>query len=321
MKHIDPHVHCRDEKEAYKGTIFQVSLRARIQRIEAIFDMPNTEPPIISKRRVEERLKLAEEKGCCVKYYLYVGLTSDKEQIKEAVEIAETNPQVVGLKLYAAKSVGSLGVTTQEQQKELYRTLAELGYRGVLAVHCEKESKFKPELWNPQKPWTHGLARPPEAEIESLRDQIKFAQEAGFKGILYVCHVSCPESVDLIWAAKSRLRMACGVTPHHLLFTEEEMKTEMGLAFKVNPPLRDARSVTMLREYLKQGKIDWFETDHAPHIKEEKLNPPYLSGIATLLFYKTSLTWLNQLGISWQEIEKLTYWNIKRVFGEKLRGV
>jgi len=42
--------------------------------------------------------------------------------------------------------------------------------------------------------------------------------------------------------------------------------------------LRDKEDVMNLRQYLKKGKIDWIETDHAPHSMGEKLALPYLSG-------------------------------------------
>lgn len=310
---VDPHVHCRDEEQANKATIRSVSELARRQGIQAIFDMPNCKRPITSRKRVNERIALAEKEKPVVDYYLYVGLTADRDQIAEAVEIVKTEPKVCGLKAYFGPSVGNLGVTETRDQRNIYQTLARRGYI-VLAGHCEKESLFKPKLWNPKEPWTHCLARPPQAEIESVRDQIKFALETDFKGNLHICHVSCPESVDLIHQVRRRLRITCGVTPHHILFTSERLKEKDGLLYKVNPPLRNPKRVKKLRQYLKQGKIDWIETDHAPHTLKDKLEHPYCSGIPSLKMYKRLLFWLNREGLSWKEIEKLTYWNIVNTF-------
>lgn len=313
-KSIAVHVHCRDAKESYKDTILRVSAIAKIQRIEAIFDMPNTDPPILKKEDVETRLKMVKEKGCFVRYYLFVGLTADSNQIREAAEMANTHPQVVGLKLFSARSVGNLGVTTEEEQIMVYQALAELKFEGVLAVHCEKESLMRPELWDPTKPWTHGLARPPASEIESVEDQIKFAKESGYQGHLHICHISCPESADLVLEAKRCLRITCAVTPQHLLFSEEVMRTPTGLLYKVNPPLRSSARVEILRDYLLRGKIDWIEPDHARHTKEEKLGPPYLSGIPSLDFWLDFLAWLRRIGLANNQIEDLTSKNILKVF-------
>ena len=85
--YIDSHVHCRDGKQAYKETVRHALAVAENAGVDAIFDMPNTEPPIITREQVIERLKLADSFNSNVFYGLYVGLTSDISQIKEAVKI------------------------------------------------------------------------------------------------------------------------------------------------------------------------------------------------------------------------------------------
>jgi len=311
--HIDPHVHCRDWNQAYKATIKSVCELAKNQGIVAVFDMPNTIPPITSKKLVEKRLRLAEKEGCSDIYHLYIGITKDPKQIKECVKVVKEYPKVIGIKMYAGRSVGDLAIINEEDQKRVYEELVQAEYDGVLAVHCEKENLFKLELWNPNKPETWNLARPVEAEIESVKDQIKFAKETGFKGNLHICHISTPEAVNIVQKAKSRLKITCGVTPHHLTFSTLKMKGRKGIRYKVNPPLRDYKTVLELRNYLKKEKIDWIESDHAPHTREEKLFY-YMSGIQSLKFYSIFLNSIKKWGISENQIFKLTYENIKRVF-------
>lgn len=320
MKHIDPHVHCRDGREAYKTTIGKVARLAQKQEIVAIFDMPNTNPPILREKDVTGRLKLAKRRRPQIKYFLYVGLTADEKQVREAIEIVKNFPEVIGPKLYLSGS--ELKVTRETDQENIFRILSEMDYRGVLPVHCQKEGFFNPRLFNPEEPWTWGLAWPPEAETEAVRDQIKFAKEAKFKGNLHICHITLPESVDLVWQAKKEINISCGVTPHHLLFSEDTIKkSKSGLLYKVNPPLRSQRDVEELLDRLRERKIDWIETDYAPHLREEKLYPPYLSGINSLRLYQKCLFWLSVRGLTWLDIQDLTYWNIKKVFGDKLKGV
>src|SRR5271155_2706758 len=118
--HIDPHVHCRDWDQAYKATIKSVTETARRQGVVAIIDMPNTAPPIITEELVNRRLQTAESEGCLKGYYLYIGATSDPEQLKKAAKIVETNPRVLGMKLYAGKSVGDLEISSEEGQRKVY---------------------------------------------------------------------------------------------------------------------------------------------------------------------------------------------------------
>lgn len=316
---IDPHVHCRDGKQAYKGTIKSVFEIADEQGVKRIFDMPNTDPPILSERRVQRRLKLVpgSREG---DYFLYVGATADERQLEGAVRCYEKYGEVVGVKLYAGESVGGLAVTGIEEQRKVYKTLTELGYTGVLAVHCEKEDYLRPEFWDPSEPITHSQARPKIAEIKSIKDQIKFAMETDFNGTLHICHVSCPESVELIAEARNeKMKITCGVTPHHILWDNNMLKETVGLFYKTNPPLRGKDDVAILRQHLREGRIDWIETDHAPHADNEKIYPHYLSGHPSLYLYGEFVSdFLPSIGISAEQVKNLTHGNIYMAFENKL---
>ena len=313
LEHIDAHVHCRDWNESYKATIKSVTELARSQNVCAVFDMPNTNPPIVSRKLVEKRIETAREEGCLNGYYLFMGITSDPEQIRGAVEVVKNNPIVVGIKMFAGKSVGDLAIIDECAQMEVYRELAQARYDGVLAVHCEKESLLQMDLWNPNNPQSWNLARPPEAEVESVKDQIRFAGKSNFEGVLHICHVSTPKTVQVI-REETELNITCGVTPHHVTYATRDMTGSNGLMYKVNPPLRDYLTMTLLRDCLRQGKINWIETDHAPHTRREKLHPPYMSGIQSLMSYSSFLSDLMTDGFTRDQIFELTYKNIKKIF-------
>ena len=315
---IDPHVHCRDGKQSYKETISHVFEIAEKQGIEKIFDMPNTDPPILHENDIRKRLKLVP-KNRREDYFLYLGATSDKNQLEEAVECYDKYREVIGIKMYAGRSVGNLALISEEEQREVYQVLSSIGYKGVLAVHCEKEDYLKPELWKPAVPITHSYARPKEAESHSVKDQIKFAKEAKFNGILHIVHISCPESVELVSNERKKMKITCGVTPHHILWSNEMLERPDGLLYKTNPPLRNRKDVEILREQLKKGEIDWIETDHAPHAIGEKLFYPYLSGFPSLYLYKNFIEkFLPSIGIDKELIKKLTFENIYKIFKNKL---
>jgi len=319
---IDPHVHCRDWDQNYKETIKHALLVAKKIGSSGIFDMPNTSPPINSREAIERRLTDAAKIKSPVFYGIYAGLTSDKNQIKEVVKTwKELFPKVVGLKMFAGHSVGNLGIVEEEEQKLVYQTLAAEGYDGVLAVHCEKESLLKPDLWNPVNPKSHSFARPPESEIESVKDQINFAQTSKFKGVLHIAHVSVPESIDLIERARrqKKIRISCGLTPHHCLLNYDLIpESKKGLLYKVNPPLRRKESSEKMLIFLKEGKINWIETDHAPHTLKDKLEEPFMSGFPGLPFYPHFLKFLLGNGFSKLQIRNLTHNNICNTFGINL---
>ncbi len=316
---IDPHVHCRDGNEAYKETIKHVFEVAKAQGVKIIFDMPNTKPPILTEADVLERLELVP-KTEVGNYFLFLGLTSDEQQLQEAVNVYRKFKEVIGFKLYAGESVGDLAVIDPKKQFGIYRILADLNYKGVLAVHCEKESELKSEEWDPLNPISHSFARPQQAEISAIQDQIRFAKEMDFQGTLHIVHISCPKSVELVDEARKDIKITCGVTPHHILWDAREMNRPDGLLYKMNPPLRSQVTVSGLIKLLIAGKIDWIETDHAPHAIGEKLFFPYLSGFPSLYLYRKFVEeFLPSIGVSPKQIRKLTFENICRTFGLEMQ--
>jgi dihydroorotase len=62
------------------------------------------------------------------------------------------------------------------------------------------------------------------------------------------------------------------VTPHHLLLTEEDVRT-MDTRMKMHPPLATEADRRALIDGLRSGVIDCVATDHAPHAREEKEVP------------------------------------------------
>ena len=314
---IDPHVHCRDWNEKQKETIEHALIVAENIGLDAIFDMPNTNPEITTKERVKERLELAKSTNSKVFYGLHIGLTSDPIQIKNAVEIYYNEPQVVGLKLFAGKSVGNLEVIDEKKQQLIYDTLSKLKDDGVLVVHCEKEGDMINELWDPKNPISHCYARPPIAEINSVIDQIKFAKDNNFKGHLHIAHVSVPESVDLIKKARNFLDISCGVTPHHILLNHDYMLKENGIMYKMNPPLRCDAFSSILIEYLKEGLIDNLESDHAPHTIKDKIDK-YMSGIPNLPFWPVIINELKtNYDFTEQKIKEINHDNIINIYSKK----
>jgi len=314
--YIDPHVHLRDFSQKHKETIKHGLEVAYDSGLDALFDMPNTDPPIVTEAIVLERLNIANEANVPEVFYgIYMGLTVEPEQIKHAVDAyRKLFPRIIGVKLYAGHSVGNLGVITEENQRTAYEILAKEGYDGVLAVHCEKESYLDSKKWDPLQPITHCYARPEIAEIESVKDQLKLAKETGFNGKLHVAHISSPKAVELVAEAKNQgMDVSSSTCPHYFIYDWNQMHGENGILWTMNPSLREPASKEKIFQYLKDGKIDWIETDHAPHLLEEKIKNPYMPGIPGIAWWPIFEELLRQQNFSDKQIEELTFSNaIKR---------
>ncbi len=336
---IDPHVHRRDWNQAAKEPLrhgLSVAWRAGL---DGVFEMPNTDPPLTSReailRRIEDADAAIAAAGIRIFHGLYAGVTAVPRQIEEAVRAwRELFPRVIGLKLYAGHSTGNMGIVDPREQALVYRTLAALGYTGVLAVHCEKEGLLRPGEWDPARPASHARARPPAAEVASVDDQRSLARAARFTGTLHVCHISTPWAVDLVrgthesggggaagggpggmaGGAADVFRTTCGLAPHHALLDAGMMERPDGILLKVNPPLRPLPLPSLMLKRLLAGDIDWIETDHAPHTREDKTRG-HASGMPILPFYPRFIRMLSEKGLTRQRISELTHGAICRTFG------
>lgn len=136
-----------------------------------------------------------------------------------------------------------------------------------------------------------GLAGQPDvAEASQVARDLLLAEYLDMH--IHLAHVSCRKSVDLIaWAKKRGVKVTAETCPHYLLLTEEALDGYDSNT-KVNPPLRTADDVEALLAGIKDGTIDMFATDHAPHAAHEKevefmIAPCGISGLDTAL----PLTW------------------------------
>ncbi|MFH0808156.1 MAG: dihydroorotase [archaeon] len=318
---IDPHVHLRDWDQKNKETVLHGLNVAYKAGCDAIFEMPNTSPALTTRKTIEDRIKLGDKAiGKLDKkifHGIYAGITSDPEQIKEVVEAYNEHfPRVVGLKMFSGHSTGNMGLVSEREQGLVYHTLAELGYEGVLVNHCEKEGLIRQNLWDPNNPITHTIARPPEAEVQSVRDQIRLADAKNYKGTLHIAHLSVPDSYLEIEKARQHVnfRISCEVAPHHAMLYDKLMNNEQGLLLKMNPPLRPREMQEKILSLLLEGEIDYIGTDHAPHTLGEKMGENAASGIPGLPNFPAFVNALAEKGLSENEIDKYTHDNIIDIF-------
>jgi dihydroorotase len=112
---------------------------------------------------------------------------------------------------------------------------------------------------------------PSAAESVMVRRDVELAALTG--GRVHLAHLSCAESLDALRDAKRRGLPVTGETcPHYWVLTDEAVG-EYDTHAKMNPPLRGEADRLAVIEAVKDGTVDCFVTDHAPHTAEDKRQP------------------------------------------------
>lgn len=277
--------------------------------------MPNTDEPLTTLERCLDYLKISDAAGTQVETFVNIGLTPDLEQVKRAVEATRKSNRIHAMKWYMGKSVGDLSVVHKDQQRAVIEVLAKEGYDRVLMSHCEKEDKMDDKKYDPKNPRTWStICRPEEAEIESFKDLIEMAEIANFKGTLHVCHVSTAYVVDFIRNYQDKLKLSCGITPHHFIFDDSALNWPSGAWYKCNPPLRSEVTRVHLENRILNGRIPIIESDHAPHTADDKKGDKPVSGIACGSAWPSVIQYLENRGMRKEFISAAVWENASKLF-------
>ena len=278
---VDLHTHLREPGFEHKETIETGTRAAAMGGYTAVSSMANTDPVTDHAAIVAEVKEKAAAAGLADVFpvgAITKGLAG--ESIAEMGEMVEA-----GVRIFSDD--GNCVPTARTLRNALTYAKA-FPVDVVIADHCEDPSLVQDgHMHEGVHSYSLGLAgRPAEAEETIVARDIAMARMTG--GRLHLCHLSSARSVALVRAAKAEgVRVTAEVTPHHLVFTDEDLLT-YDTNFKMNPPLRSAEDRDALRAGVADGTIDAIATDHAPHAVEEKesefdLSPPGTIGLETAL--------------------------------------
>src|SRR3989344_1208331 len=293
---IDPHVHLRDPGQTEKEDFYTGTCAALAGGFTTILDMPNNKTPITTFDRLEEKIKIAKGKAVCDIGFYFGSLGDNLEEFKKFNP--PTGGKVFGIKLYLNQTTGNYLINKKTLEK-IYNTWSNIKSSNTLALHSAKVlTKFT-------------LPILVHAEDRSLDQVLKALKK--IRKPTHVCHISLASELKQIINAKNEgLPITCGVTPHHLFLTENDVKI-LGPFGKMRPPLRSKKDVDFLWKNLKY--IDCIESDHAPHTIEEKKsnNPPNgVPGLETTL--PLLLTAVSENRLTIEDVLRLCYENPKNIF-------
>lgn len=265
---VDAHVHFNEPgRDDWEG-IATGSAALAAGGGTCFFDMPlNSEPPVLDAARLREKRALAEEKSC-TDFALWGGLVPGNLDKLAGLRDAGA----IGLKAFMCDSgIASFPRADPAILREGMKRAAKLGL--PVAVHAEDEAmaakltaELKAKGQTDAKAWL--ASRPVEVELAAIRLALELAGETGCA--LHVVHVSSPEGLALIAAAREqRVDVTAETCPHYLLLNDKDVG-RIGALGKCAPPVRTEKGRVALWDELRAGHVQTIGSDHSPSRPEMK---------------------------------------------------
>lgn len=238
-------------------------------------DMPlNSHPPVLDVGSFMDKRR-AGEANSRLDFALWGGLTP--ESLPNLADLARSG--VAGFKAFMCPSgIDEFSAANEACLRKGMHIAAEFNL--PVAVHAESpaviaahQREFPPPRPGTMADWL--ASRPVAAEIAAIEMAVGCAKDAGCA--VHVVHVSAPEGIDLIHAAKREgIDVTAETCPHYLLL-DTWAAERIGAAAKCAPPLRSPGTLEGLWKKLAAGEIDTIGSDHSPSPPELKEGDDFFS--------------------------------------------
>ncbi|MFO1522510.1 MAG: dihydroorotase [Kiritimatiellia bacterium] len=313
---FDMHVHMREPGREDRETIASSTEAAINGGITGLLAMPNTQPSIDSGGLVRFVRNIARERA-----RIPVQVAGCATMGREGKQIAEVADMLAN---------GAVMITDDDHPIEnpnVLRRLMEYArpFDVVIATHPDTPALTGKGAMNEGRAsFDRGLPGIPSCgeEIAIGRD-LRLAKYTGAR--VHIQQVSTASGLEIIRRFREEgLRVTAEITPHHLIFCDEDVG-EYDTLLKTNPPLRTREDRALLLQGLRDGLFDVIATGHAPHTEFDK-NQDFLNAPAGITGLDTALLSLHHHGIlaghfGWDVIVRCFSENPRRILGLPLSEI
>ncbi|MCE7748257.1 MAG: amidohydrolase family protein [Candidatus Heimdallarchaeota archaeon] len=263
---IDPHVHINLDLGEFKSSddYEGASKAAAFGGITTFIDFLD---PINYVNEFDAMLKKKkrEAKASYVDYAFHTAVGNFNDDVDELIKISRESG-IPSVKLFTTYSESNRKISYAKFQEFLKNS----GKTNTLIlVHAENDEM----IINANVEDTiesYESSRPAASEIEEIEKIAGMVAE--LKGRLYIVHVTCGSSVELLnnkykeLLGKNIFIESC---PQYFHLTKNLYDNENGSLFLLAPPLRSSKEQEKLKENI--SVIHTIGTDHCPFTKEEKM--------------------------------------------------
>ncbi len=245
----------------YKETIETGTAAAAAGGFTDVLALPNTNPVVHNKTQVEYIVQKSKALPVTV---LPIGAVTKNTEGKDLAEMYDMHQS-------GAAAFGD-GISTIQSSGILLKALQYVkSFDGVIIQVPDDKSIGANGLMNEGITSTQlGLpGKPAIAEELMVARDIKLARYTGSK--IHFTGISSAKSLEYIKRAKEGgIAVSCSVTPYHLFFTDEDLRS-YDTNLKVNPPLRSEKDRQALLQAVADGTVDCIASHHLPQNWDNKV--------------------------------------------------
>ncbi|HML21203.1 MAG TPA: dihydropyrimidinase [Aggregatilinea sp.] len=268
---IDPHTHIQLDTGIYQTSDdWQVgTMTAAFGGVTTVVDFATQFPGMTFRQALDARLD--EAKPALIDYGFHMMVTDlPHDPEKARAWLAELRDMgVPSIKLYTTYRPNYYA-----DDALFLHTFRAMPRDMIAMIHCENDSIVSDATARlveaGRTTWvSHGIARPPEAEVEAIRRMIYLSKVAG--AAIYIVHCSTDESIRTVAEAKqdaNRPALYCETCPQYFWLNDGRYNSDNAEKFILQPPLRPRDWMVDLLEW--NDALSGVVTDHCDYTLAQK---------------------------------------------------